>query len=78
MHLILNNIIFSQQTAGGISLLWSEIIKYIINKNIKCLFVFLRNFGSQKSAAADCHFFAKKVLIYCNAWLNTINIFCLG
>ena len=39
MHLILNNIIFSQQKAGGISLLWSEIIKYIINKNIKCLFV---------------------------------------
>ena len=39
MNLLLNNIVFSQQKAGGISLLWSEIIKYILNNNIKCSFI---------------------------------------
>ena len=39
MKLVLNNIVFSQQKAGGISLLWSEIIKYILHNNIECLFV---------------------------------------
>ena len=39
MNLLLDNIVFNQQKAGGISLLWSEIIKYILEHNIKCLFV---------------------------------------
>jgi len=39
MRLVLNNIVFSQQKAGGISLLWSELVKYILHCNIKCFFI---------------------------------------
>lgn len=38
--IIFDNIIFSLQKAGGVSLVWSEFIKRMIDSNIDDLFFF--------------------------------------